>query len=181
MEKSGPGSPSLSVSMLACDAPRSRQLPRVSGESLWLHVNQRSVLWTLGLITGPREMAPLAGGWICLPPADKIPTRTRSPSTPLPLDTAVPLPLSMCSQSAESNGRIPRSRQQWAPRNCHCSGQPGRARVGSSLSHLLPKGPSPLPLHSLPAAVQGGPQGRVGTPGHSYQRAGGDTAGVCSE
>lgn len=44
---------------------------------MWLHINQSCVLWTLRLVTGPREMLSPPWGWPCLAPADKEPTGTQ--------------------------------------------------------------------------------------------------------
>lgn len=49
---------------------------------MWLHVNPRSVLWTLGLITGPREMLPPPWGWPRLAPLIRCPLSTQGPSPP---------------------------------------------------------------------------------------------------
>lgn len=59
---------------------------------MWLLVNPRSVLWTLGLITGPREMLLLPWGRPCLAPADTVPTGTQGSLLPHSLCLASSLP-----------------------------------------------------------------------------------------
>ena len=52
------------------------------GDSVWLHVYPRSVLWTLGLITGLREMLPPPWGWPHLAPPIRCRSGPRGPSSP---------------------------------------------------------------------------------------------------
>lgn len=55
---------------------------------MWLHVNPRSVLWTLGLITGPGEMLPPPWGWPRLASLIRWPLGTQGsllPHSTLPL------------------------------------------------------------------------------------------------
>lgn len=107
---------------------------------MWLHVNPRSVLWTLRLIT--------AQGWPCLAPADKVPTGTQAPPDLASSPHHRGLQVQMCLSGPPSVTGDRGAPILWLSRRtpCQSNGEPSSWLPGSLL-HLGAASGSPPTMH----------------------------------